>query len=53
MAAHAGARAKETGDFYCTKCNAKVHLTKGERVPYCPQGHHEFRSAAEDSGHKT
>jgi hypothetical protein len=53
MAAEAGERVKESGDFYCTKCSAKVHLTKGERIPYCPQGHHEFESATERSARQS
>jgi hypothetical protein len=42
MAVQAGVRVKESGDYYCTICNAKVHVTTGERIPRCPQGHHEF-----------
>jgi hypothetical protein len=53
MAAQAGERVQETGDFYCTKCNAKVHVVKGERIPRCPQGHHEFKSPTEKSGAKS
>jgi Zinc-ribbon containing domain len=50
VAAQAGERAQETGDFHCTKCHAKVHVTKGERIPRCPQGHHEFDSQTDESG---
>jgi hypothetical protein len=47
MATQAGVRVRESGDYYCTKCNAKVHVAKGERIPRCPQGQHEFRASAE------
>jgi ribosomal protein L37AE/L43A len=42
MATQAGVRVRETADYYCTKCNAKVHVKEGQRIPRCPQGHHEF-----------
>jgi hypothetical protein len=52
MAVQAGERVRESGDFYCTKCNARVHVTKGERIPRCPQGHHEFKSLTPPAGGK-
>lgn len=36
MAANAGERAQETGDFRCEKCHQKVHVTKGDKIPTCP-----------------
>ncbi len=36
MAAHAGERAQETGDFRCAKCHQKVHVTRGHSIPKCP-----------------
>jgi hypothetical protein len=53
MAAQAGERVRESADFYCTKCNAKVHVKKGDRIPRCPQGHHEFTPPAGESGRKS
>jgi ribosomal protein L37AE/L43A len=35
MAAKAGERARETGDFRCTKCHQKTHVTKGKKIPKC------------------
>jgi hypothetical protein len=50
MARQAGERVRETADFYCTKCKAKVHVEKGARIPRCPQGHHEFTRPASEPG---
>jgi hypothetical protein len=36
MTAKAGERAQKTGDFYCDSCGAKVHVTKGDKIPKCP-----------------
>ena len=36
MAAKAGERAWETGDFRCAKCHQQVHVTKGDKIPKCP-----------------
>ena len=47
MAAQAGERAQKTGDFHCAKCDAKVHVTKGDKIPKCPNGHTEFESRTE------
>ncbi len=44
MAAHAGERAQKTGDFHCAKCSEKVHVTKGDKILKCPNGHTEFES---------
>jgi hypothetical protein len=49
MARQAGERVKETATFYCTKCNAKVHVIAGQRIPRCPQGHHEFSPPDEEA----
>ena len=38
MAATSGERAQETGDFHCTSCDAKVHVTKGDNIPGCTCG---------------
>ena len=39
MTAKAGERAQKTGDFYCDSCGEKVHVTKGDKIPKCPNGH--------------
>ncbi|HKH55255.1 MAG TPA: hypothetical protein VKA58_07355 [Propionibacteriaceae bacterium] len=44
MVAKAGERAEKTGDFYCESCDAKVHVTKGDKIPKCPNGHRQFGS---------
>jgi Zinc-ribbon containing domain len=49
----AGQRVQETGEFYCTKCNSKVRVMKGDRIPRCPQGHHEFKTATGQPGGKS
>jgi hypothetical protein len=42
MAAKAGERAQKTGDFHCATCGEKVHVTKGDKIPKCANGHTEF-----------
>ena len=37
MAAHAGENARETGDFVCETCRNQVHVSKGEKIPKCPE----------------
>ena len=37
MAAKAGEAAQETGDFRCAKCHKRVHVTKGKKIPKCPE----------------
>ncbi len=44
MSAHAGERAQKTGDFHCAKCSEVVHVTKGDEIPKCPNGHSEYES---------
>ena len=39
MTAKAGERAQKTGDFYCASCSKKLHVTKGNKIPKCPNGH--------------
>jgi len=52
MSAKAGETAQKTGDFYCAKCSEKVHATKGDRIPKCPNGHSEFESRRNEPGNK-
>lgn len=42
MAAHAGKKARETGDFHCQSCNEVVHVTRGHTIPECPNGRKTF-----------
>jgi hypothetical protein len=42
MVAKTGERAEQTGNFHCATCGAKVHVSKGERIPECPNGHRSF-----------
>ncbi len=37
MSAKTGETAQETGDFVCSKCRNKVHVTRGKKIPKCPQ----------------
>ena len=39
---HAGERSPVTGELHCTRCNAVLHVTAGETVPPCPEGHRTF-----------
>jgi hypothetical protein len=52
MSAHAGETAQETGDFHCQSCNAVVHVTKGHKIPECPNGHKIFDSRTGEPGRK-
>jgi predicted RNA-binding Zn-ribbon protein involved in translation (DUF1610 family) len=42
MAAKAGETAQKTGDFYCASCTEKIHVTTGDTIPWCPNGHESF-----------
>jgi hypothetical protein len=53
MAAHAGETARETGDFHCQSCNAVVHVTKGKKIPECPNGHKTFDTRTGEPGNKS
>ncbi len=44
MSAKAGERAHKTGDFHCAQCGEVVHVTQGDEIPKCPNGHSEFDS---------
>ncbi|WP_301313095.1 zinc ribbon-containing protein [Promicromonospora umidemergens] len=52
MAAHAGERAEKTGDFYCASCDEKVHVTAGDKIPTCPNGHKQFETRRNEPGNK-
>lgn len=53
MAAHAGETAQETGDFHCQSCNAVVHVTKGKKIPECPNGHKTYDTRTGEPGNKS
>ena len=49
MAAKAGEKARETGDFRCAKCDEKVHVTGGDTIPKCPNcGNSTFNTRANE-----
>ena len=53
MAAHAGEKAQKTGDFHCARCDEKVHVKQGDKIPKCPNGHNEFGSRTKGPGNKS
>jgi hypothetical protein len=53
MAAKAGEKAQKTGDFHCAKCNEKVHVKQGDKIPKCPNGHNEFETRTNEPGNKS
>lgn len=36
MAAKAGEKARESGDFRCEKCHQQTRVNKGHAIPKCP-----------------
>lgn len=36
MVARKGEKARETGDFRCQNCHARVHVERGQTIPQCP-----------------
>lgn len=53
MAAQAGEKAHKTGDFYCARCDEKVHVSEGRTIPKCPNGHTEFNARRNEPGTKS
>jgi Zn finger protein HypA/HybF involved in hydrogenase expression len=54
MAAHAGEKAEETGDFRCARCHQTVHVTKGHEIPKCPHcGGASFDTRRNEPGNKS
>ncbi len=53
MAAKAGEKAQKTGDFSCATCDAKVHVTSGDTIPECPNGHSEYETRRNEPGNKS
>lgn len=36
MAAHAGEKAQEGGEFRCERCHEATRVNKGQTIPKCP-----------------
>jgi hypothetical protein len=54
MSAKAGETARETGDFRCAKCHHQVHVTKGKKIPKCPNcGYDTFDTRYHEPGNKS
>jgi ribosomal protein L37AE/L43A len=54
MAAKAGENAWETGDFRCTKCHQKTHVTKGHKIPKCPHcGNDTYDTRVHEPGNRS
>ena len=53
MTAKAGEKAQKTGDFYCAKCDEKVHVKQGDKIPTCPNGHKEFATRRKEPDTKS
>ncbi|TMJ67425.1 MAG: alpha helical protein [Alphaproteobacteria bacterium] len=54
MAAHAGEKAQESGDFRCAHCHQRVHVTKGKTIPSCPHcGHKTYDTRENEPGRRS
>jgi predicted RNA-binding Zn-ribbon protein involved in translation (DUF1610 family) len=54
MAAESGETARETGDFRCSKCHNRVHVTRGHAIPKCPTcGNDTFDTREHEPGRKS
>ncbi|HEX3774073.1 MAG TPA: hypothetical protein VHV51_06380 [Polyangiaceae bacterium] len=53
MAAHAGEKARKTGDFKCKGCGELVHATRGKPIPKCKCGATEFDERRNEPGNKS
>jgi predicted RNA-binding Zn-ribbon protein involved in translation (DUF1610 family) len=54
LAAHAGEEARRTGDFVCSRCNHKVHVSNGDKIPKCPNcGNDSFDERRDEPGNKS
>ncbi|MBX6368612.1 MAG: alpha helical protein [Rhodospirillales bacterium] len=54
MAAKAGEKAEETGDFRCARCHEKTHVTKGHNIPRCPNcGNDTFDTRVHEPGSRS
>jgi DNA-directed RNA polymerase subunit RPC12/RpoP len=49
MSATTGEEAREDAEFRCERCRHPVHLSKGERMPRCPNcGHDRFETRQDE-----
>ncbi len=54
MAAKAGEKAWETGDFRCSRCHEQVHVTRGHVIPKCPNcGNDTFDTRLHEPGNRS
>jgi Zn finger protein HypA/HybF involved in hydrogenase expression len=54
MTVRAGENAQETGDFRCAKCHEKTHVTRGKKIPRCPNcGNDEYDTRTGEPGRKS
>jgi hypothetical protein len=54
MAARAGERAQKTGTFHCERCNNKVRVKKGGKIPKCPHcGNATYDTRTGEPGNKS
>lgn len=49
MTTKAGQRAKKTGEYVCSECEATVYVEKGQEIPTCPCGSEEFEERIEET----
>ncbi|HZS82278.1 MAG TPA: hypothetical protein VFA50_05375 [Stellaceae bacterium] len=53
MTAESGEAASETGDFRCARCHHQVHVTKGHKIPKCPNcGNDTFGTRVHEPGRR-
>ncbi len=54
MAAKAGEEARQTGDFRCERCHERVHVTRGHKIPRCPNcGNDTYDTREHEPGNKS
>ena len=54
MSAKAGEKAERTGDFRCSKCHEKTHVTAGHAIPKCKHcGNDTFDTRVHEPGNKS
>lgn len=37
----------------CAHCSEKVHVTQGDKIPSCPNGHMQFETRRNEPGNKS
>ncbi|HVY49776.1 MAG TPA: hypothetical protein VHB21_27970 [Minicystis sp.] len=53
MAAHAGEKARKTGDFKCKGCSEEIHVKAGDAIPKCHCGATEFEERRNEPGNES